>query len=139
VVEGGEAAIRREVTRLREAGRAFAIADAVTDAHLMTLGAACAQHPLITGGSGIAMGLPENFRRAGLLPARDDAAALPPMRGYAAVLAGSCSRATLGQIGLARDQVPTLELDALGSPDASPWRRRRWPGRKASSPPTGPW
>jgi uncharacterized protein YgbK (DUF1537 family) len=119
VVEGGEAAIRREVTRLREAGRAFAIADAVTDAHLMTLGAACAQHPLITGGSGIAMGLPENFRRAGLLPARDDAAALPPMRGYAAVLAGSCSRATLGQIGLARDQVPTLELDALGSPDAS--------------------
>jgi uncharacterized protein YgbK (DUF1537 family) len=119
VVEAGEAAIRREVTRLREAGRAFAIADAATNEHLVSLGAACAQHALITGGSGIAMGLPQNFRRAGLLPDRGDAADLPPMRGFAAVLAGSCSRATLGQIGLARDHIPTLELDALATPDAS--------------------
>ena len=29
---------------------------------------------LITGGSGVAMGLPENFRKAGLLPIRSDAA-----------------------------------------------------------------
>jgi len=35
-----------------------------------------------------------------------------------AVIAGSCSRATLGQIGLARDHVPVLELDALATPDA---------------------
>ena len=38
---------------------------------------------------------------------------------FCAVLAGSCSRATLGQIGLARDHVPTLELDALATPDAA--------------------
>jgi uncharacterized protein YgbK (DUF1537 family) len=119
VVEQGEAAIRREVTRLRESGRLFAIADAVTDAHLMALGEACAKHPLLIGGSGLAMGLPANFRRDGRLPERADAGALPPMRGHAAVLAGSCSRATLGQIGLARDQVPTLELDALRTPDAA--------------------
>jgi uncharacterized protein YgbK (DUF1537 family) len=78
-----------------------------------------APHALVTGGSGVAMGLPENFRRAGLLPARPDAAALPPMQGAAAVVAGSCSRATLGQIGLARDHVPVLELDALATPDAA--------------------
>ena len=119
VVEQGAAAIRREVTRLREGGRRFAIADAITDAHLMALGEACASHALITGGSGIAMGLPENFRRAGLLPARGDAGALPEVGGLAAVLAGSCSRATLGQIGAARDHVPTLELDALATPDAA--------------------
>ncbi|WP_421993834.1 3-oxo-tetronate kinase [Roseococcus sp.] len=119
VVEQGEVAIRREVTRLRESGRRFAIADAITDAHLMALGAACANHALITGGSGIAMGLPENFRRSGLLPARGDAGALPEVGGFAAVLAGSCSRATLGQIGTARDHVPTLELDALATPDAA--------------------
>jgi uncharacterized protein YgbK (DUF1537 family) len=41
------------------------------------------------------------------------------MRGAAAVVAGSCSRATLGQIGLARDHVPVLELDALATPDAA--------------------
>jgi uncharacterized protein YgbK (DUF1537 family) len=85
----------------------------------MAVGEACASHALITGGSGIAMGLPENFRRAGLLPARGDAGALPEVGGLAAVLAGSCSRATLGQIGVARDHVPTLELDALATPDAA--------------------
>ena len=118
-VEQGAAAIRREVARLSESGRRLAIADAVTDAHLMALGDACAEHALITGGSGIAMGLPENFRRAGLLPPRPDADALPPPAGFCAVVAGSCSRATLGQIGVARDHVPVLELDALALPDSA--------------------
>ncbi|MFN6956715.1 MAG: 3-oxo-tetronate kinase [Acetobacteraceae bacterium] len=119
VVEQGAAAIRREMTRLADAGRRWAIVDAVTDAHLMAIGEAVAPHALVTGGSGVAMGLPENFRRSGLLPARSDAASLPPMQGAAAVVAGSCSRATLGQIGLARDHVPVLELDALATPDAA--------------------
>lgn len=118
VVEQGETAIRREVAKLSEWGKRLLVADAITDAHLMALGAACAQHPLVTGGSGIAMGLPGNFRRAGLLPERADADALPAVAGACAVLAGSCSRATLGQIGFARGQVPTLELDALATPDA---------------------
>jgi 3-dehydrotetronate 4-kinase len=118
-VEQGAAAIRRAMTVLKESGRRYAVVDAVTDAHLLAIGEAAEHHALITGGSGVAMGLPANFRRAGLLPERGDAAALPPMRGHAAVLAGSCSRATLGQIGLARDHVPVLELDALAMPDAA--------------------
>ncbi len=118
VVEQGAGAIRREMTRLMDRGTRWAIVDAVTDAHLMAIGEAVAPQALVTGGSGVAMGLPENFRRAGLLPERSDAASLPPMKGAAAVVAGSCSRATLGQIGLARDHVPVLELDALATPDA---------------------
>lgn len=118
-VEQGAAAIRREMTRLSDSGRRWAIVDAVTDAHLMAIGEAVAPHALVSGGSGVAMGLPENFRRAGLLPARGDAATLPPMQGLCAVVAGSCSRATLGQIGLARDHAPVLELDALATPDAA--------------------
>lgn len=124
VVERGAAAIRDEVTRLRDANRRFAIADAITDAHLMALGEACARHALLTGGSGIAMGLPENFRRAGQLPARMDAGVLPEVGGLCAVVAGSCSRATLGQIGIARDHVPVLELDALATPDAAALARQ---------------
>ncbi len=119
VVEQGAAAIRQAMTRLAEAGRRYAILDAVTDAHLLAIGEACAAHALVTGGSGVAMGLPANFRRAGLLPERGDAAVLPPPQGFAAVVAGSCSRATLGQIGFARDHVPVLELDALATPDAA--------------------
>ena len=119
-VEKGEAAIRRAMTGLKEGGRRYAVVDALTDAHLLAIGAAAAGHALVTGGSGVAMGLPANFRRDGSLPDRgDSASALPPMEGHAAVLAGSCSRATLGQIGLARDHAPTLELDALGTPDAA--------------------
>lgn len=118
-VEQGVGAIRREMTRLVDSGRRWAIVDAVTDAHLMAIGEAVAPHALVSGGSGVAMGLPENFRRAGLLPERSDAASLPPMQGFAAVVAGSCSRATLGQIGLARDHAPVLELDALATPDAA--------------------
>ncbi|MFN9335325.1 MAG: 3-oxo-tetronate kinase [Alphaproteobacteria bacterium] len=118
-VEQGAAATRQAMMRLAEQGRRYAIVDAVTDQHLLAIGEAAAQHALITGGSGVAMGLPENFRRAGLLPARGDAARLPPMQGMTAVVAGSCSRATLGQIGLARDHVPVLELDALATPDAA--------------------
>ena len=118
-VDQGAGAIRREMTRLMDRGTRWAIVDAVTDTHLMAIGEAAERLALITGGSGVAMGLPENFRRAGLLPERSDADALPPMKGAAAVVAGSCSRATLGQIGLARDHVPVLELDALATPDAA--------------------
>jgi uncharacterized protein YgbK (DUF1537 family) len=115
-VEAGVGALRRAMARLRERGFRYAITDALTDRHLLTIGEACAQHPLIVGGSGVAMGLPANFRAAGLLPERHDAAQLPPAHGSKAVLAGSCSRATLGQIGLAREHVPVLELDALAEP-----------------------
>ena len=116
-VAQGAGAIRTSLSALKEQGRRYAIVDAVTDEHLVAMGEAVSNHALLTGGSGVAMGLPENFRRAGLLePAA--AGALPGVPGHAAVLAGSCSRATLFQIGAVRDQVPTLELDALATPDA---------------------
>ena len=118
VVDDGAGPIRDALTRLREQGRRYAIVDATADRHLHAMGEAVAGHALVTGGSGVAMGLPENFRRAGLLESADPGA-LPPLEGHAAVLAGSCSRATLFQIGAARDRVPTLELDALATPDAA--------------------
>ena len=117
-VEKGATAIRDAMTVLKEQGRHWAIVDAVTDAHLFAIGEAAAGHALLTGGSGVAIGLPENFRRAGLLLPRADPGALPQVRGPAAVIAGSCSRATLAQIGIARAQVPVLELDPLATPDA---------------------
>ena len=118
-VDQGASAIRDAMTRLKEQGRRYAIVDAVTDAHLVAIGEAAASHALITGGSGVAMGLSGNFRRAGLLPPQSDAAALPALDGARAVLAGSCSRATLAQIGFARDHLPVLELDPVASPDSA--------------------
>ncbi|WP_428488370.1 3-oxo-tetronate kinase [Rhodopila sp.] len=118
-VDQGVAAIRDAMTRLKEQGRRYAIIDAITDAHLVSIGEAAAAHALITGGSGVALGLGANFRRAGLLAAATDPAALPMLEGPCAVLAGSCSRATLAQIGFAREHVPVLDVDALATPDAA--------------------
>ena len=116
-VEKGAAAIRQAMTALKEQGRRYAIVDAVTDAHLVAIGEAAAGHALVTGGSGVAMGLPANFRRAGLLAEGGDPGVLPPGAGHAAVLSGSCSRATLMQLGRARDHAPVFELDPLATRD----------------------
>jgi uncharacterized protein YgbK (DUF1537 family) len=117
-VDQGAHAIRDAMTQLKERGRRYAIVDAITDANLVSIAEAAASHALITGGSGVAMGLPANFRRAGLLSDAIDPGALPPIDGACAVLAGSCSRATLAQLGYARDHLPVFELDALATPDA---------------------
>ena len=117
-VSRGAATIRSALSACKEQGRRYAIVDAVTEADLLAIGEAVEGHALVTGGSGMAMGLPANFRRAGLL-GDGNAGALPDAPGAAAVLAGSCSRATLFQLGAVRDQAPTLELDALATPDAA--------------------
>ncbi len=109
-VRQGPEAIAERYAALRREGVRHAVADAIDDEHLLHLGAASADLPLVTGGSGIAMGLPENFRRRGLLPAVQEAASLPAVKGLEAVLAGSCSVATLGQIERMAEERPALKL-----------------------------
>jgi len=113
-VARGATAVAERIEALRADGVRLAIADAVSDADLLALGEACAGLPLITGGSGIALGLPANFRRAGLLSQRGDAAAVPRIDGPGVVLAGSASRATNGQVARwLADKRPALRIDPL--------------------------
>ncbi|MEL7238117.1 MAG: nucleotide-binding domain containing protein, partial [Planctomycetota bacterium] len=98
-VNSGAAAIRDALTELSRAGIAYAIPDVLEDTHLMHLGRALAGARLITGGSGIALGLAENFRAAGELGAPVPPA-LPDVDGGAAVIAGSCSEATREQVAV---------------------------------------
>jgi uncharacterized protein YgbK (DUF1537 family) len=96
-VSGGVESVRARIAQLRADGVRMAVADALSDADLHVLGEACADLALLTGGSGLAMGLPDNFRRAGKL--RDlDAAQRPAVEGGEVVLAGSASQATNGQV-----------------------------------------
>jgi uncharacterized protein YgbK (DUF1537 family) len=96
-VSKGVESIRTRITQLRAEGVRMAIADAVTDADLHLLGEACAGLALLTGGSGLALGLPDNFRRAGKLRELD-ATLVPKVDGGEVVLAGSASQATNGQV-----------------------------------------
>jgi 3-dehydrotetronate 4-kinase len=90
-----------------------AIVDAVADVDLENIGAACMSLPLVTGGSGVAMGLPANFVRTGRLKQRDGARPLAKAGGLAAVLAGSCSAATLAQVAAMRARAPAFALDPM--------------------------
>jgi 3-dehydrotetronate 4-kinase len=112
-VSQGANAVRAEFARLQRGGYRHAILDAVADADLLTLGEALADLKLVTGGSGIALGLPANFRRMGVLEAMREADRLPRVRGAAAVISGSCSSATLAQVAAMRAQYPSFEVDPL--------------------------
>ena len=91
-------AVQAHFDALREQGVAIAIADAITNDDLRTLAAACADLPLLTAGSGLALGLPAVYAQRGWLVPDAGAASLDPARGAAAVLAGSCSLATNAQV-----------------------------------------
>jgi uncharacterized protein YgbK (DUF1537 family) len=114
-VARGVSAVRESFDTLRDEGVRMAIADAVSDADLYVLGEACADLTLITGGSGVALGLPANFRRAGLLEEQGDAAQLPPVDGLSAVLAGSASKATNAQVAEWRATRPAFRIDPLAA------------------------
>ena len=95
-------------------GDGIVIVDALTDEHLRRIGEAARDMKLITGGSGIAIGLPENFRRAGKIGtgSRDFDFFAP--EGRAVILAGSCSAATRRQIEKAKDKgVEAMKIDPI--------------------------
>jgi len=111
VVARGAEAVRESIATLRADGVRLAIADAITEEHLRTLGEACSDLPLVTGGSGAAIGLPDNFRRDGLLRAAEEAADVPRVSGPGVVLAGSASKATNAQVAEWRASRPSFRID----------------------------
>lgn len=113
VAKGAES-VRAAFDEARRRGDGVVVVDAITDQDLRVIGEAVAEFPLITGGSGIAVGLPENFRRAGLLQRDITAGQFQAPDGRAAILAGSCSEATRGQIKAAIEAgMSTLKLDPV--------------------------
>jgi len=114
-VAQGPAAIAEALAALKRDGFRHAIIDAVADRDLEAIGEAAKDFALITGGSGIALGLPENFRRRGLISDGGGADILPWIGGKAAVLSGSCSQATLAQLAYMRDHAPVFAIDPLAA------------------------
>jgi len=113
VVKQGAPAIAEAFAGLRAQGIRYAITDAVEDRDLENIGAAASSLALITGGSGIAIGLPANYRVSRLLPKREGAGALASVGGPGAVLSGSCSAATLGQVERMKAEHPARAIDPV--------------------------
>jgi 3-dehydrotetronate 4-kinase len=116
-VGAGDTAILEALAALAAQGMRHAVVDAVRDEDLFALGAACRKQRLLVGGAGLALGLPQNFRQANLLPDQADADALGKVGGAAAVLAGSCSEATRAQVADMAGRHLTVVIDPLTADD----------------------
>ena len=130
IIRGAEA-VRNEMEALAAQGIRHIVLDSITDEHLMTLGEACAELPLVTGGSGMAMGLPENFRRNGQLEPNSNYES-PVVGGAAVVLSGSCSIATQAQVAHMNERHEAFRLDPIAiaegrdvATEAVDWARSR--------------
>ena len=106
----GSAAISKALSEEQGKGKRLIVVDATRDADLMAIGEACADLPLITGGSGVALGLPNNFRQRGLIG--KEASQWHGESGKCAILSGSCSIATRAQLAEFGKDHPMLEITA---------------------------
>ena len=109
VVRAGASAVRAGLLRLRDEGVRMVVVDALDDADLDVLADATQDLALLTGGSGLGQALRAHARHAG--PGEASAGGLPPVEGGQAVLAGSCSAATLAQLDHVRSCFPVFQLD----------------------------
>ena len=116
-VAKGAQAIKDRITELQSQGVRIAVVDALSNDDLLRLGPALAGMRLVTAGSGVAIGLPANW---GIQPAAESAS-LPSPRGLQAIVSGSCSIATQGQVAhFVAQGGAAYRLDPLAWPSDTP-------------------
>jgi uncharacterized protein YgbK (DUF1537 family) len=131
VVSRGAAAIRHALDVAARRGECLVIVDAIRDSDLIAIAEACADMPLLTGGSGIALGLPEVLRAKGAVGAKNPEFA--KVSGPGAVLAGSCSTMTLQQVEAYRQVHPSMPIavddvlhDRVGADEVVRFVQQHW-------------
>lgn len=108
-VRHGASAIEAALGAAKLGGQRLVVVDAIDDGDLMAIGTAAADLDLVTGGSGVALGLPQNFRKLGLLA--DSPVPWNANKGRCAILSGSCSTMTRTQIEAHSRNHPTRAID----------------------------
>lgn len=114
-VRGGGSTIRAALDDAAAGGQVLVIVDAVSNEDLIAIGEASAEARLLTGGSGIAIGLPRILIERGHASGRGSR--FHGAQGPGAILAGSCSNATLGQVEVHSRSHPHLAVDLQGLMD----------------------
>jgi uncharacterized protein YgbK (DUF1537 family) len=106
LIRQGENAVSRALETIGAQTATAVITDATSNEDLAVLAGAARNLKLVTGGSGLALGLGKNFGLQGKKAAHSTA---PP--GRRAILAGSCSRMTLKQIEVAKKVFPHFRVE----------------------------
>ncbi|MCY4336663.1 MAG: four-carbon acid sugar kinase family protein [Litoreibacter sp.] len=135
VVERGAAALKERLSALLADGVPHVIVDAVSDSDLAVIAEACADMGLITGGSAVAMPLPNVFRAKRLLAGGESAPIMKPVSGGSLVLSGSCSATTRAQVGTYLKQASGYRLDPLVLAEAGPEGALNWLAEQPSDAP----
>lgn len=112
IVEAGPKTIKEAMARLSETSR-YSVVDAISNENLMAIAQACDDLKLVTGGSGLSIGLADNFVRKGLFNKRYDSKVLRPVKGGTVILSGSCSKATRAQVAQYKEHNPSLKVNPM--------------------------
>jgi uncharacterized protein YgbK (DUF1537 family) len=121
-IAAGPGAVKARLDAFRTAGITAVIADAIFERDLETLGEVALETPVSTGASGLGLGLARALVRSGRISSGGATTtdAIRPVGGLSAIVAGSCSKATLRQLDIAERSMPVLRLDPerlLAGPD----------------------
>lgn len=132
-VEKGPDALKKRLAELQSEGVAHVIVDAVANDDLKTIAATCRDMPLLTGGSAVAMPLPQLYLEDGTLSSDAGCAMVSDFPAGAIVLSGSCSAMTQAQVQRFSKKAPSFRLDPEtlvdnGAQSAKEWLSQQNPG-----------
>lgn len=110
VMEQGAAAVSQYLNKLQEQGIRYVVLDTLNEQHLLTQGEALRNMKLVTGGSGLAIGLARQWATPGQDKAKAQATGAPQGK-KCVVLSGSCSTMTNQQVAAYKQLAPSQAID----------------------------
>ena len=110
LLDRGAQAVREQLNELKAQGVNYVVLDALNEQHLLIQGEALRDMRLVTGGSGLAIGLARQWAEAGSAGADAENAGRPQGE-RAVVISGSCSQMTNRQVSVYRQQAPSQEVE----------------------------
>ena len=108
-VDQGAESVRQALDQLAEQGVNYVVIDTLNEQHLLTQGEALCDRRLVTGGSGLAIGLARQWATAGADAAAAEQAGRP-QGDRTVVISGSCSQMTNLQVAAYRQLAPAQEV-----------------------------
>ncbi|AKP33619.1 3-oxo-tetronate kinase [Yersinia aleksiciae] len=110
VMDQGAEAVCQQLQQLYDNGVSYGVLDCLNEQHLLTQGHALHKMKLVTGGSGLALGLARHW--ASTAPQHSFATAAGKPQGQrVVVLSGSCSTMTNQQVALYQQKAPAKAID----------------------------